>query len=204
MPELLSHGGKTMWLLFAAGALAATIFIERWLLYHREQINSLEFIAGVRNVLKRDNVVEAISICDATPGPVARLVKTAVLNRDRGREIVHETLEDAGLVEVARLEERLPLLGTIAQIAPILGLLGTVIGFMDMFHALQDHSVTASPDLLAAGIYKALVCTATGLALAAPCYAGYNYLITRVNDLVVDMEKASSEVLALVSDLQKA
>jgi biopolymer transport protein ExbB len=203
LPELISNGGRMMWLLLASGAVAAAIFFERWLLFHREQINSLEFIAGVRNVLKRDNVVEAISICDATPGPVARLVKSAILNRDRGREIVRETLEDAGLVEVARLEERLPLLGTIAQIAPILGLLGTVIGFMDVFRVLQDHSITASPDLLAVGIWKALVCTATGLALAAPCYAGYNYLVTRVNDIVVDMEKASADVLTLVSELPK-
>lgn len=204
LPELLSHGGKMMWLLFAAGALAATLFLERWLHYHREQINSLEFIAGVRNVLKRDNVVEAISICDATPGPVARLVKIAILNRDRDRDIVRETLEDAGRVEVARLEERLPLLGTIAQIAPIMGLLGTVIGFIDVFRALQTHGLNAPPDLLAGGVWQALVCTGAGLAIAIPSYAGYNYLLTRVNDIVVDMEKATSEVLALIRELQES
>jgi biopolymer transport protein ExbB len=192
-----------MWLLLVAGAVAVAVFVERLLHYHREQINSLDFINGVRNVLKRDNVVEAISICDATPGPVARLVKTAILNRERGREGVREALEDAGLVEVPRLEEKLALLATIAQIAPIIGLLGTVLGFIDVFRVLQIQGISAPAALLAGGVWKALVCTGAGLALAIPCYAGYNYLVSRVNEIVVDMEKASSEILNLLTDLQK-
>ena len=85
-------------LILLAGAVAIVVFIERFFHCHRAQINSTEFLNGVRNVLRRDNVVEAISICDATPGPVARLVKTAILNRDNGRDRVRESLEEAGLV----------------------------------------------------------------------------------------------------------
>ncbi len=203
LPDLLSHGGSMMWLLLVAGAVAVAVFIERLLLYHREQINTLYFINGVRNVLKRDNVVEAISICDATPGPVARLVKTAILNRERGREGVREALEDAGLVEVPRLEEKLALLATIGQIAPIMGLLGTVLGFIEVFRVLQTQGLSAPATLLAEGVWQALVCTGAGLAVAIPCYAGYNYLVSRVNEIVVDMEKASSEIVSLLTDLQK-
>lgn len=192
-----------MWLLLVSGAVAVAVFIERLLHYHREQINSLDFINGVRNVLKRDNVVEAISICDATPGPVARLVKTAILNRERGREGVREALDDAGLVEVPRLEEKLALLATIAQIAPIMGLLGTVLGFIEVFRVLQTQGISAPAALLAGGVWQALVCTGAGLAVAIPCYAGYNYLVSRVNEIVVDMEKASSEIVYLLTDLQK-
>lgn len=192
-----------MWLLLLAGATAVTVFVERLLYYHREQINSLDFINGVRNVLKRDNVVEAISICDATPGPVARLVKTAILNRERGREGVREALEDAGLVEVPRLEEKLALLATIAQIAPVMGLLGTVLGFIDVFRVLQTLGVSAPSAQLAGGVWQSLVCTAAGLAVAIPCYAGYNYLVNRVNEIVVEMEKSSSEILNLLSELPK-
>src|ERR1043166_8265585 len=86
LPILLEHGGLMAWLLLFMSAVVIVVFVERLLHYHRAQINSAEFLNGVRNVLKRDNVVEALSICEATPGPVARLVKTAVLNRDRGRE----------------------------------------------------------------------------------------------------------------------
>jgi len=203
LPDLLSHGGSMMWLLLVAGAVAVAVFIERLLHYHREQINTLDFVNGVRNVLKRDNVVEAISICDATPGPVARLVKTAILNRERGREGVREALEDAGLVEVPRLEEKLALLATIGQIAPIMGLLGTVLGFIEVFRVLQTQGLSAPATLLAEGVWQALVCTGAGLAVAIPCYAGYNYLVSRVNEIVVDMEKASSEIVSLLTDLQK-
>src|SRR6266404_380682 len=137
LPVLLAKGGLMLWLLLLISAVAVVVFIERFLHFHRAQINSIEFLNGVRNVLKRDNVVEAVSICEATPGPVARLVKTAILNRDRGREGVRDALEEAGLLEVPRLEDKLNLLATIAQIAPLMGLLGTVMGFMSMFQELQ-------------------------------------------------------------------
>src|SRR3954447_8001153 len=102
LPELLKHGGPMMYLLLIVSAVALVVFIERLLHYHRAQINSAEFLNGVRNVLKRENVVEAISICEATPGPVARLVKIAILNRENGRDGVREALEEAGLLEVPR------------------------------------------------------------------------------------------------------
>ena len=118
---LFTKEGLALWLILLASAVAVVVFIERFLHCHRAQINSTEFLNGVRNVLRRNNVVEAISICDATPGPVARLVKTAILNRDSGRERIREAIEEAGLVEVPRLEEKLNLLATIAQLAPLLG-----------------------------------------------------------------------------------
>jgi biopolymer transport protein ExbB len=197
---LLENGGVMMWLLLAMSAVVAVTIIERLLHYHRAQINSTEFLNGVRNVLKRDNVVEALSICDATPGPVARLVKTAILSRDRGREGVRDSLEEAGLLEVPRLEDKLNLLATIAQIAPLLGLLGTVMGFMRMFHELQLAGTFATPDRLAGGIWASLISMAAGLAVAIPTYAGYNYLVSRVNSIVLDMEKASTEILNMVTD----
>ncbi len=192
-----------MWLLLVTGAVGVTVFVERLLHYHREQINSIEFINGVRNVLRRDNVVEALSICEATPGPVARLVKTAILSRDRGRDGVREALEDSGLLEVPRLEERLNLLATIAQIAPIMGLLGTVLGFISVFRVLQQHGVSAPPGELAGGVWQALVCVGAGLAISIPAYAGYNYLVNRVNSIVLDMEKASAEILNLLAEPRK-
>src|SRR6058998_1352227 len=121
----LSNGGPMMWLILIASAAAVAVFVERVLHYHRAQVNSMEFLNGVRNVLKRDNVVEAISICDATPVPVARLVKVAILNRDKGRDGVREALEEAALVEVPPLEDKLSLLASIAQITSLMGSLAT-------------------------------------------------------------------------------
>jgi biopolymer transport protein ExbB len=199
LPKLLTHGGPVIWLLLVASAAAVAVFIERVLHYHRAQINSMEFLNGVRNVLKRGNVVEALSICDATPGPVARLVKVAILNRERGREGVREALEEAGLVEVPPLEEKLNLLATIAQIAPLLGLFGTVLGFIRIFRVLQAQGTFANIENLSLGVWEALICTACGLALAIVAYAGYNYLVSRVNAIVLDMEKAAAEIINIVA-----
>ncbi len=199
MVHFLAQGGLMIWVIMAASAMALAVFFERLLLYHAEQINSTEFLNGVRNVLKRENVVEAIAICDATPGPVARLVKVAILHRERGRDVVREALEDAGAWEVPRLEQRLNLLATIAQIAPLLGLLGTVLGFMDAFTAVQDSGLNAHINQLSEGVWKALICTAAGLAVGIPSYAGYNYLVSRVNTIVLDMEQVSSEILNIVT-----
>ena len=200
LPLMLSQGGVVFYLLLFTSAVAVAVFIERFLHCHRAQINSTEFLNGVRTVLKRNNVVEALSICEATPGPVARLVRTAILNREHGRERVREALEEAGLAEVPRLEEKLNLLATIAQLAPLLGLLGTVLGFMQTFMAMQQEGLHAHLGLLSEGIWKALICAASGLAVAIPAHAGYNYLVSRVNSIVLDMERAATEIVNIVSE----
>jgi biopolymer transport protein ExbB len=203
LPILFTKGGLMMWLLLVVSAAGIAVFIERFLHYHRAQINSVEFINGVKNVLKKDNLMEAVSICDATPGPIPRLVKTAILAREKGREGVREALEEAGLVEVPQLEEKLNVLATIAQIAPLMGLLGTVLGFIKVFTSIQEAGLYAHMAQLSGGIWEALICTAAGLAIAIPGYAGYNYLVSRVNSIVMDMEKVSSEILNLLTETRK-
>ena len=200
LPFILSSGGPVFYLILLAGAVAIVVFIERFFHCHRAQINSTEFLNGVRNVLRRDNVVEAISICDATPGPVARLVKTAILNRDNGRDRVRESLEEAGLVEVPRLEERLNLLATIAQLAPLIGLFGTVMGLMKTFDLILSKESAAHAGDLANGVYAAMICCAAGLAVSIPAHAAYNYLVSRVNSIVLDMERAATEIVNIVTE----
>jgi biopolymer transport protein ExbB len=199
-PTLLSNGGPVVWILILISGVAIVVFIERLLHCHRAQINSTEFLNGVRTVLRRDNVVEAVSICDATPGPVARLVKTAILAKDQGREHVRESLEDTGLVEVPRLEARLDLLATIAQIAPLLGLLGTVLGLIKVFMDMQVAGQYTHFNQLAEGVWVALLSAGAGLAVAIPAQAAHNYLVNRVNLIVLDMERASNEILRILSE----
>ncbi len=189
-----------IWLILLAGAVALAVFIERVLHCHRAQINASEFLNGVRTVLKRDNIVEAISICDATPGPVPRLVKIAILNREKGRDRVREAVEQAGRAEVPLLEEKMNLLATLAQMAPLLGLLGTLIGFLEVFHQIQAAGLYAHFGLMAGGIQRALICAATGIAVAIPAHAGYNYLLSRINKIVLDMERAASDIVNIVTE----
>jgi biopolymer transport protein ExbB len=194
IPELFAYGGLVTWLLVILAAVGLGIFIERLVFFHRENINSVDFLNGVRTVLKRGNWVEALSICEATPGPVARLVRTAVLMRGRKREEIREALHVAGLAELPRLEEKLGILATLAQIGPVIGFWGTILGFMQLLEVLQKSGVAAPAVVLVAGVWKALVCSGAGLALAVPCYAGYNYLVSRVRLIALDMEKAAAEI----------
>ena len=188
-PDILQS--PMTWLLFFSAAIAVVVFAERYMLYRGVQINTTEFISGLGNVMSRGNIVEAISICDSTNSPAARLVREAIVNRDRGRDDMKEALEQAGAGEVARLERNLWVLATLGQIAPLLGLLGTVMGFM------TDEVVTN----LHAHFSRALIPTALGLAIGIPCYAAYNYLVAEVGGLVMDMEKASLDAIRLVEEL---
>jgi biopolymer transport protein ExbB len=197
---MLANGGVMLWVILVVGAIGVVTFIERYLHCHRAQINSAEFLNGVRTVLKRNNVVEAISICDATPGPVARVVKTAILNRELDRERIREAIEQAGADEVPRLEEKLNLIATIAQIAPLLGLLGTVLGFIELFQTLQAKGLYANLSSLSGGIQHSLISAAAGIAVAIPAHASYNYLVSRINKIVLDMERVAADILNIITD----
>jgi len=188
-PDMLQS--PMTWLLFFSAAIAVVVFAERYMSYRSVQINTTEFIGGLGNVMSRGNIVEAISICDSTNSPAARLVREAIVNRDRCREDMKDALEQAGAGEVARLERNLWVLATLGQIAPLLGLLGTVMGFM------TDEVVTN----LHAHFSRALIPTALGLAVGIPCYAAYNYLVAEVSGLVMDMEKAALDAIRLVEEL---
>ena len=197
--ELLRQGGPMVWVLLLVSAFGITAFLERLLYYHRAQINASEFMAGVRTVLKNDNVVEAVAICDATPGPVARMAKLGILNREQSHDRLRELLDDHSRAEVPRLEKRLNMLGTIAQIAPLLGLLGTVLGFIQIFQGvwLKGNWVLAND--LAGGIWQGLVCMALGLAIAIPSTIAFNYLVGRKDDIALDIEKSNAELLNILA-----
>lgn len=198
MFELIQSGGPVMWLIAACSVIAALIFLERLLHLHRAQINAGDFLKGICNVLRRRNVVEAVSICEETPGPVAYIVRAAVLQYDESRETIAQAIKEAGLAEVPRLERNLNMLLTLAQISPLIGLLGTVLGMMHSLQFIQQEAPLVHSGDLGAGLWQALITTAAGLAVAIPTYAAYNFLVGRVEAIVLDMERASAEILAFL------
>lgn len=184
-----------VWVLLAASALGVVVFVERRLTYHRVQINTTALLGGLKNVLSQNNLVEAIGICDATPSPTARVVKTVLENHQLAREEVKEILAQQGSEEVARLEQRLGVLATLGQVAPLLGLLGTVLGFMETGETvITDHHTHFA---------KAIMPLALGLAVGVPCFVGYNHLVAVVGSIVIDMEKAGLRALRMVSELER-
>lgn len=194
----MSKGGPLMWLILFNGLLAVAVFVERWLQYHRAQIHAADFVNGIRNSLKRGNVIEAMANCDETAGPVAAVVKAAVMNHDRSRDEIHEAVQNVARTEVTRLERRLVVLATVAQVTPLIGFLGTVLGMIEMFKVIQEAQLP-NPGQLAGGVWEALLTTAGGLVVAVPAYVAYNYLVSRVQHLVQDMEQAANDIVGFLT-----
>ena len=193
MPEFLRSGGPVLWLILALGAAALVVFLERSLQLHRDRIDSTDFLLGIFNALRRGNDQEALALCEETPGPVARLASIAIRRRAEPRERLLLELDQAGSAEVARLERRLAFLSLIAQSAPVLGLLGTVLGILRSLLAWRAALPLAASAGIADGLVAAAVTTAAGLAVALPCYLGFNVLVVKIDRLVLDMRDAASE-----------
>jgi biopolymer transport protein ExbB len=196
---LIQKGGPMMWLILAVSIVAAVLFLKKLFDLHRAQIKWIDFLKGIYNILGRRNVVEAVSICEETPGPVASIVRAAVLHHDEDKESIQRAIEEAGLAEIPRLEKNLTMLATLAQITPMMGLLGTVLGMMQVLLAVQEKSPLVHSGDLMGGLWQALISTAASLAVAIPIYAGYNLLVGRVESIVLDMERASVEILAFLT-----
>jgi biopolymer transport protein ExbB len=188
-----------MWIIVASGVIALIVFIERSLHLHRARIRSEDFVNGIINILSRGNVEEALAICDETPGPVPFIFKTAIKRRRDQFDVLRAALDEASAGEVSRMERRLVVVATVAQIAPLLGLLGTILGTLDSVMVLQVQApLLQSADLLV-GLKGALTTTAAGLMVAIPCYAAFNHLVVRVDRIVLDMERATTEVLSFIT-----
>ncbi|OGV55131.1 MAG: hypothetical protein A2X49_15535 [Lentisphaerae bacterium GWF2_52_8] len=194
--QMMNDGGPVMWLILGCSVVATAVFFEKWFYFHREQVNIGQLVSGLINVLKRDGMVEAISLCDNTPGPVARILTAAILAYEKGDEDIKQAIEDAALIEVPKLERRLSVLATIAHIAPLMGLLGTVLGMMGALQVIHTkESMALSAADLAGNISMAMITIAAGLCVAIPSHLAYNYLVSRVEGFTLEMEKASAEIL---------
>jgi len=192
--DLLLKGGPFTWLIFALGVLSAFIIIERALHLHRAQIGVADFLHGITNGLRRGNSLqEAISHCDDTPGPVASIVRAALVHWDDGPLAARRAMYDAALEEKARLNYNLKKLLTISHIAPLLGLLGTIVGMVGLFKTMQETGADITK--LAGAIWPALLSTGSGLAVAIPCYGFYHFFRAQIDNIFLDMEKAASETM---------
>lgn len=199
MLNWIHSGGPIMWLILAGGFIALLIFLERLFHLHRAQIKTEDFLFGITTNLKRGNHLEAIAICDQTPGPAAHLVRTAILNMEEPKEVLIKAIQQAGIRETPRLERHTNMLITLAQILPMLGLLGTVLGLLSMMAVIQQGSPLAEIGDLAGGLWGALLTTAAGLTTGIPAYAGYHFLIGRVESIALDMEQVSSEIICFIT-----
>lgn len=190
---LFARGGPMMWVLLLLGLSALILAIERTLYLHRAHIRSTSFIDGIKNILTKRRIVEALTVCEEAPGPVPAVVKAALLHADADAETMRFYVQEAAVVELPSLERRLSSIAAIAQIAPMVGLLGTLMGMISTFYAFEKDYITSS--VLATGMWQALLSTAGSLILAIPTYLAHHFLNGRVRAIVRDMEWSGNEIM---------
>ena len=191
--NLFVKGGPMIWVLLVIGFIGLVIFIERTLYLHRGQIRSTAFIGGIKNILAKRRIVEALTVCEETPGPVAAVTKAALLHADDDPEKMRFYVQEAAVVELPALERRIGALAAIAQVAPLVGLLGTVLGMVTTFLAFEQDYATAS--VLSKGMWQALLSTAGSLMVAIPAHLAHHFLVGRVKAIVRDVEWSGNEIM---------
>ncbi len=200
MTELISKGGPLVWLLMACLVFSVAIFLERLSYYHRASMNIGEFLAGLAALIRRKNYAEALQECVATRVPAGRVIHAALLRHQAPREQLKEIVQEAGQLEVPRLERYLAILNAIAHTGPLIGLLGTVIGLLDSFTNLSSANGMTTPAEVARGVYESLITSALGLVVAIPSYLFFAFLSARSRSIMHDLERAGVEIVNLIED----
>ncbi len=200
MLELLQKGGPLMWLILLCSMVALGVFFERLLYLHKASIRVGELLGGLSLLIHNGRIDEALGECSASPGPVARILQSALLRPKAERAILQSITTDAALLEIPKLERNLPILATLAYVTPLVGLLGTILGLLDAFLILSSHGGYATAADLSRGVYESMLNAAAGLGVAIPAFVAHSYLTSRVNDIIHDMERAGIEIVNLLLD----
>ncbi len=194
MLEIVQAGGWLMLPIIACSVVATAIILERLWTLQPTRVLPKDLTAEVWQWVKSDQLDRQHIQSLHQSSPLGQILAAGLSNRELGRDVVKENVEDTGRHVVHELERYLNPLGTIAAVSPLLGLLGTVIGMVKVFAAITVHGV-GNPGVLAGGISEALITTAAGLTVAIPSLIGYRYLRGRVDGLVVRMEKEAMKFL---------
>lgn len=197
MLDYIVKGGIMMLPLVLCSVVALAIIFERLWSLRRRSVIPYDLLPTIEGFLRTQNIPEATILCKRRTSPMTRIVLTALLNYDRPKAEIKEILEENGRQEVAGLERYLTALGTIANIAPFLGLLGTVVGLLKIFEAIAQQGVVNTA-LLSEGIYNALITTVAGLCVAIPTLVAYNHLMRRVEERILEVERIALRLLNIL------
>lgn len=199
MFDVLIKGGPVMIPIGLASLFGVAIIIERLLYYRRIDTDEDKLLPRLRATLEQGRFDEALAICEAGDSPMTNLMKVGIENRHRPAEAVKESIVDAASLEVPKLERYLSALGTVATVAPLLGLLGTVTGIIRAFGVIGRLGVVGDPAQLAGGISEALITTAAGLIVSIPATIFYNYLVNKANHTIIRLEIRAGNLQGLLT-----
>ena len=197
--DLIDRGGIVLIVILALSVVAFVIIIERLLYFRRIRADEESLLSRLKSALSKGHFEEALAICEASPSPITNLTRVGIEHRAHPEGIIRSMVTDAANLEVPKMERFLSTLGTIAHITPLLGLLGTVTGNIRAFGVLGDFgAVGGNPAVLAKGIAEALITTAAGIIVSIPAIIFYNYLVNKVNHLIIRLENRVNELVLVL------
>lgn len=199
--DFFNKGGLMMYPLLLCSIIGLAVVIEKTISLRRKNVIVPEIVNVLENIKGPDDVGLALSICEKHQGPFANIVRVGLENRDLPKDEIKEALNDQGRQEVHTLERGLVILETIAGIAPLLGLLGTVIGILRVFNVIAELGVGQAAQL-SGGISEALITTIVGLFIGIPAVVVYNFFTNKAEELILEIEKYSSRLLKKVTSFQ--
>lgn len=177
------------------------IFIERLLNLKKSEVDTNLLILSLRKVIEEKNILEAVRICEDQGGAIATILKAGLIKRGKSKEEIERSMEIAGLAEISKLEKNAKVLSIIAHITPLIGLLGTVLGFIRAFSEMRTSGLMdISTTRIGEAMEYALVTTAAGLVVAIPSVVGFNYLVSRIKGIVLEVQITSSEIVDLLTN----
>ena len=195
--NFISQGGPVMYPLLFISLLGFLLFVERSLFLHKGQIGTQDFLSGIKNLVRKKRLVEALTLCEDTPGPMARIMKSALLNYGESRETIRSAIQSAAIVEIPTLERRIGTIAALARVAPLLGFLGTLVA---AFQALYSwESFNGDSGVLSRLLAEALFTSASGLAISVMAMLAYHFLSGRVRALVHDFEWVGHDIHEFLS-----
>jgi len=201
MLDLFYDGGPFMYPLLITLILGLGVIFERFWALGRASINTRKFLQRIKVTLREEGITAAQEICANTRGPVASIFHAGLMRVDRGLEHVEKAIENAGTIEMSFLEKGLVWLATVANIAPMLGFLGTVSGMISAFASIAAAG-DVNATIVASGISEALITTASGLAIAIPVQAAHNYFVSRIDRLIIDMEESANDLIDYLIEME--
>lgn len=197
MFEFLARGGPIMVPIALCSVVGLAFFLERYWALRTQRIIPRDVRIELCELAKQGRMSDALTLCRKHDIALCRLIEVVLVRADKPRNQIKEAVEEAGRRELAEMERHTEVVGTVAAIAPLLGLLGTVLGMILTFEVIQDQGLGVVSSL-AGGISQALVTTFAGLSVGIPALIGHRYLLSRVDSLALDLEEASSEILDLL------
>lgn len=202
--KLFMDGGPfIMSAIFICSIIALAITLERFFYYKKINLGTDKLLDRIAKAISMNHYEEVLAICDSKPSPVTNLVKAGIKHRKEDEARIQDAIKDAASLEIPKLEKFLTTLGSIASIAPLLGLLGTVMGNMETFGVVGAGASLGNMEQLAQGISKALLTTAFGLVVAIPSTVVYNHYTNKVNNMILKLEIQANNLIQMLIKQEK-